>query len=136
MVFEHKTLMAFEQDLERWNQLLTKIIKWSAIGALIGGGFLYSDYSYRLLSQFVVVAAAAVVLTQAAKMRRFVWMTLFLSVVLLFNPIVAVPFSNYIFGLVSIFAVILFFFSLELLRPKSMLSIASITDRMPGSKSL
>ncbi len=82
------------------------------------------------------MAAAAVVLTQAAKMRRFVWMTLFLSVVLLFNPIVPVPFSNYIFGLVSIFAVILFFFSLELLRPKSKLSIASITDRMPGSESL
>lgn len=116
--------------------MLTKIIKWSAIAALIGGGFLYSDYSYRLLSQFVVVAAAAVVLTQAAKMRRYIWMSLFLLVVCLFNPVVPVPFSSYIFGLVTIFAVILFFFSLELLRPKSRLSIASITDRMPGSESL
>ena len=116
--------------------MLTKIIKWTAIAALIGGGFLYSDYSYRLLSQFVVAAAAAVVLTQAAKMRRYVWMTLFLSVVCLFNPVVPVPFPSYIFGIVSIFAVLLFFFSLELLRPKSRLSIASITDRMPGSKSL
>jgi flagellar biosynthesis protein FlhB len=84
----------------------------------------------------VVVAAAAVVLTQAAKMRQYIWMTLFLVVVCLFNPVFPVPFSSYIFGIVSIFAVILFFFSLELLRPKRRLSIASITDRMPGSESL
>jgi flagellar biosynthesis protein FlhB len=116
--------------------LLTKIIKWSAIAALMGGGFLGLASSYALLTQFVVVAAAAVVLTQAAKMRQYVWMTLFLLVVFLFNPVVPVPFSSYIFGIVSIFAVLLFFFSLELLRPKSRLSIASITDRMPGSESL
>jgi len=92
--------------------------------------------SYALLTRFVVVTSAAVVLTQAARMRRYVWMTLFLLVICLFNPVVPVPFSTYIFGLVSAFAVLLFFFSLELLRPKRRLSIASITDRMPGSESL
>jgi hypothetical protein len=116
--------------------MLTKIIKWSAIAALIGGAFLRSVSSYGLLSQFVVVAAAVVVLTQAATMRRYVWMTLFLVVACLFNPIFPVPFSNYISGIVSIFAVLLFFFSLRLLQPKPRLSIASITDRMPGSGSL
>ncbi len=102
----------------------------------MGGGFWYSVSSFRLLSQFVVVAAAAIVLTQAARMRRCVWMTLFLLVVCLFNPVGPVPFSTYIFGIVSAFAVLLFFFSLELLQPKRRLSIASITDRMPGSESL
>ena len=116
--------------------MLTKIIKWSAIAALMGGGFLGLTSSYALLTQFVVVTAAAVVFTQAAKMRRYVWMTLFLVVVCLFNPVVPIPFSNYIFGIVSIFSVLLFFFSLELLQPKRRLSIASITDRMPGSESL
>lgn len=120
----------------RVDPLLTKIIKWTAIAALIGGGFGYSVYSYRLLSQFVVVAAAAIVLTQAARMRQYVWMTLFLLVVCLFNPVVPVALSSYFFGVVSIFAVLLFFFSIELLRPKRKLSIASITDRMPGSESL
>ena len=116
--------------------MLTRIIKWSAIAALMGGGFLGLASSYALLTQFVVVTAAAVVLTQAAKMRRYVWMILFLLVVFLFNPVVPVPFSNYIFGIVSVSAVLLFFFSLELLRPKRRLSIASITDRMPGSEAL
>jgi hypothetical protein len=116
--------------------MLTKIMKWSAIAALIGGGFLHSFSSYALLSQFAVTAAAAVVLTQAAMMRRYVWMALFVIIVCLFNPVVPVPFSRYIFGIVTAFAILLFFFSLELLQPKRRLSIASITDRMPGSESL
>jgi flagellar biosynthesis protein FlhB len=116
--------------------LLTRIIKWSAIAALMGGGLLGLASSYALLVQFVVVTAAAVVLTQAAKMRRYVWMTLFLVVLCLFNPVVPIPLSDYIFGIVSASAVLLFFFSLERLQPKPRLSIASITDRMPGSESL
>ena len=116
--------------------MVTKITKWSAIAALIGGAFSRSLPDLGLVLQFVVAAAAVVVLTQAATMRRYVWMTLFLLVACLFNPVLTLPFSNYIFGLVSALAVLLFFFSLELLQPKPRLSIASITDRMPGSESL
>lgn len=116
--------------------MLTKIIKWGAIAALLGGAFLRSATDYALLGQFVVVAAAVVVLTQAATMRRYVWMTMFLVVVAVFNPVFPVPFSNYIFAITSFLTVLLFFFSLELLKPKPRLSIASITDRMPGSESL
>jgi hypothetical protein len=84
----------------------------------------------------VVVAAAAVVLTQAATMRRYVWMTLFFVVACIFNPVLPVRFSTYISGIVSTCAILLFFFSLELLQPKPRLSVASITYRMPGSESL
>ena len=116
--------------------MLTKVIKWSAIAALIGGTFLPSLSSYELLSQFVVVAAAAVVLTQAATMRRYIWMTLFLVVAGLFNPVFPIRFSNYVSGIVSAFAVLPFFFSLQLLQPKPKLSIASITDCTRRSESL
>jgi hypothetical protein len=116
--------------------MLTKTIKWSAIAALIGGAFLRPSHGYGFLLQFVVAAAAVVVLTQAATMHRHVWMILFLVVAGLFNPIFPVPFSNYIFAIASTFAVFLFFFSLEFLQPKPRLSIASITDRAPGSESL
>ena len=67
-------------------------------------------------------------------MRRYVWMTLFLVVACVLNPVFPLAFSNYMFAMVSTLAVLLFFFSLELLKPR--LSIASITDRMPGSESL
>ena len=116
--------------------MLTKVIKWSAIAALIGGILSRSLSDWGLILQFVVAAAAGVVLTQAATMRRYVWMALFILVACLFNPVVPVPFSNSIFGIVSALAVLLFFFSLQLLQPKARLSVASITDRMPGSESL
>jgi uncharacterized membrane protein YccC len=99
--------------------MLTKITKWAAIAALIGGAFLPSVLPYGLLSQSVVAAAAVVVLSQAASMRRYVWMTLFLLVVCLFNPVFPISFSNYISSLVSAFAALLFFFSLELLQPRN-----------------
>ncbi|HVM93694.1 MAG TPA: DUF6804 family protein [Terriglobales bacterium] len=116
--------------------MLTKIIKVTAIVALMVGGFWYSVSSFRLVSGFVVAAAAAVVLTQAARMRRYVWMTMFLLVVCLFNPVIPIPLSSYIFGMVSALTVLLFFFSMELLQPKRRLSIESITDRMTRSESL
>jgi hypothetical protein len=129
--------MTSEHEIRKGsNQMLTKVIKWTAIAALIGVALLRSLPGFGLVLQFVVAAAAVVVLTQAAKMRRYVWMTLFLLVACLFNPVFPVPFPNYISGAVATFAVLLFFFSLELLQPKPRLSIASITDRMPGSESL
>lgn len=116
--------------------MLTRIVKWSAMAALIGGLFLRSLPNVGLVLQFAIVAAAVVVLTQAATMRRYVWMALFGLVVCLFNPVFPVPFSSYIFAIVTAFTLLLFFFSVELLQPKPRLSIASITDRMPGSESL
>lgn len=116
--------------------MLTKSIKWAAIAALIGGGVSRSLPTVTLLLQFVVAGSAAVVLTQAATMRRYWWMALFLLVAGLFNPVFPLSFSSIIFNAVTTLAVLLFFFSLELLQPKPRLSVASITDRLPGSESL
>jgi hypothetical protein len=116
--------------------MLTKVIKWSAIAALIGVALSRSLPGFGIILQFVVAVAAVVVLTQAAKMRRYLWMTLFLIVACLFNPVFPVPFSQYACSMATTFAALLFFFSLELLKPTPRLSIASITDRIPGSESL
>jgi hypothetical protein len=116
--------------------MFTKTVKWTAIAALIGGAILRSSTDVALLLQFVAVAASIVVLTQAATMGRYIWMILFLGVACMFNPVFPIPFSNYVFWIASIFAVSLFFFSLEVLKQEPKLSIASITDRMPGSESL
>lgn len=116
--------------------MLTKVIKWSAITALTGGAFLPSAPDYPLVLRFVVMAASVVVFTQAATMRRYVWMSLFLVVAGLFNPFFPIPFSSYVSSIVSTFALFLFFFSLELLRPDPRESLASVTDRAPESESL
>jgi signal transduction histidine kinase len=116
--------------------MLTKVIKCSAIVALIAGILSRPWPDFGLALRFVVVAAAFVVLVQALTMGRYVWTALFLVVAALFNPFFPVPFSNYAFGVASTSAVLLFFFSLRQLQPKPVLSIASITGRMPGSESL
>jgi hypothetical protein len=104
--------------------------------SLIVGALLHSTREYALFLQFVIATASIVVLAQAATMRRYVWMALFLAAACAFNPVFAVPFSNYNFGIASAFATLLFFFSVELLNPKSRLSVASTTDRVPGKESL
>jgi flagellar biosynthesis protein FlhB len=114
--------------------MLTKVIKWSAIAALIGGAMFGSAPGYALLLRFVVVTASIVVLTQAATIRRYVWMILFLVVAGLFNPVFPVPFSIYISSIVSTFALFLFFLSLELLKPES--RRATIIDRAQEGRSL
>jgi hypothetical protein len=116
--------------------MLTKVIKWTAIAALMGGALIGSFPDLEVVLQFVVVAAAVVVLAQAATMHRYVWAALFLLVALLFNPVLPIPFPVYVSRLVQALTLSLFFFSLELLKPQPRLSIASITDRMPGSEAL
>jgi len=82
------------------------------------------------------MAASVVVLTQAASLRRYIWMTLFFVVACLFNPVLPVPFSSNIFWATSGVASLFFFCSLEALQTKPKLSVASITGLLPGSESL
>jgi hypothetical protein len=116
--------------------MLTKILKWTAVTALVGGLFWHQFSNYDTFVQFVVSAAAIVVLVQAAGMRQYIWMSLFLLVAGLFNPVLPVGFSNYISTVVSTLTLLLFFLSVELLQPKRKLVLAPISHRMPGRESL
>jgi hypothetical protein len=118
------------------NGMLTKAIKWSAIAALIGVALSRSLPGVGLALQLVVAAAAVVVLTQAAKMGRYVWMILFIIAACLFNPVFPLPFSSYMSSLATTFAALLFFFSLELLQPEPTLVTGGIPNHTPGRKSL
>ena len=116
--------------------MLTRILKWTAMAMLSAGVFWRQFDGYSTFLQFVVSAAAIIVLVQAAGMRQYAWMSLFLVAACLFNPVLPVGFSNHTCTVVSVLTVVLFFFSRQLLQPKPRLSIVSITDGMPGSESL
>ena len=113
--------------------MLTKVVKWIAIAALVGGGLFSSAPSSLLPMHLVVKAAAVVIVIQAAAMHRYIWMSLFLVVAALFNPIFVVLSSQYLSNLAIIFALILFFFSLELLKWKPRLS--PLSPRHGGPRS-
>ncbi len=112
--------------------MLTRIIKVAAILALVAGLFAARFPDYAGWLQLVVSASAIVVLLEAAIMRRYLWMAWFVGVACLFNPVVPVQLSAQVLAIASTLAVLLFFFSLELLQPR--LAVAPVTaDSHPKS---
>jgi hypothetical protein len=116
--------------------MVINIVKYVAIAVLFGGVFTRSETGLALILQFAVVAAAVVVLTQAATLHRYVGMTLFVLLACLFNPLFPIPFSNKGFWAASIIAAFCFMWSVRALKTKPQLSIASITDLLPASEAL
>jgi hypothetical protein len=116
--------------------MLTKIMKWIAMAALLVALFWHPFAENRRLLQLAVLGGAIAVLVQAVRARNYVWLGLFVAIAWIFNPIRPVVVSPSIFLLVDMLTLLLFMVSLRALRTRTRLSIASITDRTPGSESL
>ena len=121
--------------------MLTKFMKWIASAALLGSLLfttLLGRYAvgYHVGLLILIPAAATVVIFQAASMREYRWVAAFGVLACLFNPVVPLWFSAAPTLVLNTLALILFALSLKLLKTPPRLSIASITDRMPGSESL
>ena len=121
--------------------MLTTFMKWIASAALLGGLLLpvflgNHALGYHAGLQILVVGGAVVVMFQAAAMGKYRWMIAFGVVACLFNPIVPIGFSAAPTMVLNTITLLLFGLSLKLLKTPPRLSIASITDRMPGSESL
>jgi hypothetical protein len=116
----------------------TTILKWASIGSLLLVAVFWNyAATYQAALNFIVTIAAAAVLIQAYQQSKFYWATAFLFVAVLFNP--AMPAFG-LSGAWSFWSIMLtlasFAISLIALRSRPLLSIASITDRNPGSQSL
>jgi hypothetical protein len=121
--------------------MLTTFMKWIASVALLGGLVLPAFLGHYALGYhegllILIPAGATVVMFQAAAMREYRWVAAFGVVACLFNPVVPLGFSAAPALVVNTLALTLFALSLKLLKTPPRLSIASITDRMPGSESL
>ena len=118
--------------------MLPRIMKWISSAALLLATVFWSiALDYELLLTVVVFMGAVVVLQQAVSERRFVWAGGFAAIALIFNP--AAPLfhaSGDWFRMMALACTALFAVSLTALKTRPALSIASITDRAPGSESL
>lgn len=116
----------------------TKVVKWICIAALLVLAILWrsSSNSWTFAAAWLVWAGAAVVSVQAARVHRSVWAGVFLAMCLLFNPFVPVSASPSSFLVLYSVCLAMFLISLSALNTSPRLSIASITDRTPGSESL
>ena len=116
--------------------MLTRIMKWLAIGALLLGAFLASSVTYRTGLEMVVCVAALVVLMQALRIGSYVWGIAFVAIAVLFNPALPIVLSRKPFLLLDLACMGAFLVSLVALRWEPILSIPSITGRTPRSESL
>jgi len=117
--------------------MATKLSKWCAIAALLALIVLWrSSDSRTLIAGFVVCTAAVVTAWQAVRVRKYAWILVFIAIVVLFNPLVPMVFPRTAFLMIYVACLATFLLSLRMAVPQPRLSMASITDRTPGSESL
>lgn len=115
--------------------MFTAVLKAIAVVGLIIALFWRSS-NYEVLLSFLVCVAALVVVGQAIQLKNYIWIVVFLAICALFNPVFPVTMSPKFHLLANIVCAGLFASSLLLLKTLPQMSIASITDRTPGSESL
>jgi hypothetical protein len=111
------------------------ILKAIAVAGLLIALFWRSPNYEELLSFFVCVAALVVV-GQAIQLKSYIWISVFLGICALFNPVFPVTMSRNVHLTANLVCAGLFATSLLLLKTLPRMSILSISDRTPGSESL
>jgi hypothetical protein len=112
------------------------VMKWLSVAALLIAVLWRSSLDYRFVVAFVVTVGAIAVVTQAARAERYIWVVVFLVIATLLNPILTGGLPPQVFLWTDVACLVAFAASLVLLKNKPILSMASITDRTPGSESL
>ena len=126
--------------------MLTTIMKWVSILVLLLGLFKNlpvgsQEWSVRSggyleLFNMLVCLSALLVVTEGFRGHKYFWASGFVAIAVLFNPIVPVTLPRKMFlGLDSV-CILTFLVSLALSRRRPMLTVPSITDGRPRSKSL
>ena len=113
-------------------------MKWVSIVALLLAATTWRSVAdYQLLLQFAVCIGAITVVMQALRETEYRWAAGFVTLALLFNPVVPVfKFSGPFSLLLVLLCIAPFAASLAALKTRPRLSIPSITYRTPGSESL
>ncbi len=114
------------------------MLTWLSIAALLSVlAFWNSAPAFQLQLNLVVCVTATALLMQAFQAKRYRWAAGFLATALLFNPAIpAFRLAGEVGLTLVILSMALFAISLAALRSAPLLSIPSITDRTPGSRSL
>lgn len=116
--------------------MLTTIMKWASVVVLLAAMFIRPTAGFALFVQFVVCAAAVMVVVQSFQIGKTAAAIVFMAVATFFNPIVPLGFPPALLLGIRGFCLALFLISVLTFRAQPRLSMASITDRTPGSESL
>ena len=113
-----------------------KIKKLVCAGALLVTAFWVASSGADILLDILISVGAITVATEAVARPKYLWASGFVAISLLFNAIAPVALSRNVFFALDVACLLAFLISLETLKSQSVLSISSITNRIPGSLSL
>jgi Family of unknown function (DUF6804) len=116
--------------------MLTTIMKYAAILALLIGIFWHAPANLRSCLDFIISGAAVFVLVQAFNLRKYVWTAVFLAIACIFNPVYFFGFSFGVLIGLQVMSAALFAVSLQMVRSGPRMTIDSITEANPRTESL
>ena len=118
------------------NAIFKKIKKLVCAGALLVTAFWVASSGVDILLDILISVGAITVATEAVARPKCLWASGFVAISLLFNAIAPVALSRNVFFALDVACLLAFLISLETLKSQPVLSISSITNRIPGSLSL
>jgi hypothetical protein len=116
--------------------MLTTIMKYVAIPALLVGLFWHRSADLHLYLDFAICGAAAFVMVQAFNLRKYVWSAAFFAIACVFNPVLPLRVSFGPSAGLQVVSAAFFIMSLQMLRTSPRMTIASITEANPKTESL
>ena len=111
-------------------------MKWVAIAALVIGISWRMSFNYVSYLNFVITVGAALIVVQAANLRKYWWVVAFVAIACLFNPVLPVGLSSRVMIGLQVMSAAIFASSLIFLRTRPRLTMASITEANPKTESL
>jgi hypothetical protein len=115
--------------------MATKLFKCVAIAALLTSLAWSASLRCRAVLAFVVTVCTIAVMTPGGRAKHSVWVALFAVVATLLNPALTGSMQHSVFVWTDLACLVAFVTSLIFVRKQPVLSMASITDRTPGSES-
>lgn len=118
------------------NAMFTKMMKLVCAGVLLLTAISVVSPGVEILLDILISVGAITVATEAVARPKYLWAGGFVAIAVLFNPIWPVALSREVFFVLDVACLLAFLISLETLKSQPVLSIPSITNRTPGSRSL
>jgi hypothetical protein len=116
--------------------MMTKMMKWISIAALTIALIWRPSAGFEILLQFVVCMGALLAFAEAWRARKYIWAAGFMSIAVLFNPVVPVGLSHGMFLWLNVACLATFFISLAAVKTTPRLSVAGIIHPHRLSESL
>jgi Family of unknown function (DUF6804) len=116
--------------------MLTLIMKWFSVVSLLLAAFWRTSLNFQLFLEMMICVAAVLVVVQAVRARKYLWVAGFLVITVLFNPVVPVALPGRFHFLLDLSCLMAFLASVVAVKTRPVLSVPSIVGRRTGSESL